>query len=160
MHINPSPNVHPSHTPFCVRNLKSLSHLVFFFALACERIALKCTVLKVDLLYSILFAGTSLFTFQPGHLTDWGSEGVKTMSWGSGGFPLVVPLYSLLPSFHSHLLSSTQISQTKDLLRYNLPLLFYDLLQWLLEVRKIGIKTHQVSIQTGHNHVQSNKKLM
>ena len=28
---------------------------------------------------SILFAGMSLCTFQPGHLTGWGSEGVKTM---------------------------------------------------------------------------------
>ena len=29
---------------------------------------------------SILFAGMSLCTFQPGHLTEWDSEGVKTMS--------------------------------------------------------------------------------
>ena len=145
--------------PFLCVKLEILKPSCFLFCISMWKDCIKMHSIESRFLTgrnSILFAGTSLCTFQPRHLTDWGSEGVKTMSWCPVVFHWQFPCTPYCHLF-TDICFALHKSVKPDLLRYNLPLLFYD---FLLEVRKIGIKTHQVSVQTGHNHVQSNKKLI
>ena len=62
-----------------VRNLKPFSLLVFALALICERTLIETYALKADVLHDqkIYCLQERPCSFQPGNVTDWGTEGLK-----------------------------------------------------------------------------------